>query len=127
MNIFEFQGIIIKNKTLTPYHVYLMVVEYNVTLSLELYLNSRVPVLEGEPSPLEFYREWVAPNKPVILRGLTQHWPAISKWTPDYLRSLYLLSSILCSLYSSMLIVFCFTVSFVCLLILLPAFCLLPL
>ncbi|MPC40343.1 7-dehydrocholesterol reductase [Portunus trituberculatus] len=53
----------------------------------ELYLNSQVPVLDAVPSPLEFYRDWVASNKPVILQGVTKHWPALTKWTPDYLRA----------------------------------------
>ncbi|KAK7015906.1 JmjC domain-containing protein 7 [Halocaridina rubra] len=52
----------------------------------ELYLNSTVPVLDAVPSPLQFHRDWVAPNKPVILKGAVKHWPAIRKWSHYYLR-----------------------------------------
>jgi len=33
------------------------------------------------PSALEFYREYVAPNKPCIIEGGLEHWPALSTWT----------------------------------------------
>ncbi|XP_067099018.1 bifunctional peptidase and (3S)-lysyl hydroxylase JMJD7 isoform X2 [Osmerus mordax] len=52
----------------------------------ELYLNEAVPYLEHAPSPLEFYREWIGPNKPCIIRNAFSHWPALSKWNPAYLR-----------------------------------------
>jgi len=41
-----------------------------------------VPVVEKSevPTPLEFYRDWVAPNRPVILRGAILDWPAVKKW-----------------------------------------------
>ncbi|XP_064421152.1 bifunctional peptidase and (3S)-lysyl hydroxylase JMJD7 isoform X2 [Latimeria chalumnae] len=52
----------------------------------ELYLNELVPYLEHPPSALEFYREWLCPNKPCIIRNAFNHWPALSKWTPAYLR-----------------------------------------
>ncbi|KAM4624685.1 bifunctional peptidase and (3S)-lysyl hydroxylase JMJD7 isoform 3-T4 [Polymixia lowei] len=52
----------------------------------ELYLNQSVPYLEQAPSPLEFYRDWIGPNKPCIIRNAFSHWPALSRWTPSYLR-----------------------------------------
>ncbi|CAL8273899.1 unnamed protein product [Merluccius merluccius] len=52
----------------------------------ELYLNQSVPYLEQPPSPLEFYRNWIGPNKPCIIRNAFNHWPALSRWTPEYLR-----------------------------------------
>ncbi|XP_062597221.1 bifunctional peptidase and (3S)-lysyl hydroxylase Jmjd7-like [Saccostrea cucullata] len=52
----------------------------------ELYLDRAVPVLDGPPSPLSFYRDYVTPNKPVLIRNGLQHWSALTKWTPDYLR-----------------------------------------
>lgn len=52
----------------------------------ELYLNDAVPYLEHPPSSLEFYREWIGPNKPCIIRNAFSHWPALSKWSPTYLR-----------------------------------------
>lgn len=53
----------------------------------ELYLTDEVPILEETPSPLKFYREYVAPNIPVIFRGAVKHWPACTKWTSEYLRN----------------------------------------
>ena len=52
----------------------------------ELYLSSEVPRLEKAPSPLEFLREWVNPNIPVIIKNAFCHWPALEKWDNDYLR-----------------------------------------
>lgn len=52
----------------------------------ELYLNQSVPYLDGPPEPLQFHRDWIAPNKPCIIRNAFSHWPALSKWSPDYLR-----------------------------------------
>lgn len=54
--------------------------------TVDLYLNEAVPYLEYAPSPLEFYREWIGPNKPCIIRNAFSHWPALSKWNPAYLR-----------------------------------------
>ncbi|XP_068457265.1 bifunctional peptidase and (3S)-lysyl hydroxylase JMJD7 isoform X2 [Clinocottus analis] len=52
----------------------------------DLYLNQSVPYLEGSPDPLQFYRDWIGPNKPCIIRNALSHWPALSRWTPEYLR-----------------------------------------
>lgn len=38
------------------------------------------------PSALEFYRRWVSPNVPLIIRGGVSHWGAVKKWTHAYLR-----------------------------------------
>ena len=54
----------------------------------ELYLPSQIPTVHRCPDPLEFYRNWVAPNCPVVFRGAVSHWPAITKWTSSYLKSL---------------------------------------
>jgi len=53
---------------------------------LELYLDKRVPTLQQIPSPLVFYRDYVSANKPVVVRGAIEHWPAVHSWTYDYLR-----------------------------------------
>ncbi|XP_065195925.1 bifunctional peptidase and (3S)-lysyl hydroxylase Jmjd7-like [Sycon ciliatum] len=42
--------------------------------------------LEGEPDALWFYREHVSRGVPCIWRGAVAHWPAVSKWSNDYLR-----------------------------------------
>ncbi|XP_061599223.1 bifunctional peptidase and (3S)-lysyl hydroxylase JMJD7 [Cololabis saira] len=52
----------------------------------DLYLNRSIPYLDGPPEPLQFYRDWVGPNQPCIIRKSFSHWPALSRWTPDYLR-----------------------------------------
>ncbi len=36
-------------------------------------------------TPLSFYRDYVACNKPVIIDGAIDHWPAMRKWTNKYL------------------------------------------
>uniref|UniRef100_A0A3Q2DU11 Jumonji domain containing 7 n=1 Tax=Cyprinodon variegatus TaxID=28743 RepID=A0A3Q2DU11_CYPVA len=40
-----------------------------------LYLNTSVPYVEGPPEPLQFYRRWIGPNKPCIIRNAFSHWP----------------------------------------------------
>jgi len=52
----------------------------------ELYLGTSVPELHSAPTPLEFYRDWVSPNLPVVIRGGASHFPALSSWTPQLLR-----------------------------------------
>ncbi|KAM9341397.1 bifunctional peptidase and (3S)-lysyl hydroxylase JMJD7 isoform 2-T2 [Symphorus nematophorus] len=52
----------------------------------ELYLNQSVPYLDGPPDPLTFYRDWIGPNKPCIIRNAFSHWPALPRWSPEYLR-----------------------------------------
>ncbi|XP_077036319.1 bifunctional peptidase and (3S)-lysyl hydroxylase JMJD7 isoform X2 [Agelaius phoeniceus] len=52
----------------------------------ELGWPESVPCLDRPPSPLEFYREWVSPNKPCVIRNAISHWPALKKWTSAYLR-----------------------------------------
>ncbi|RLW10011.1 hypothetical protein DV515_00002290 [Chloebia gouldiae] len=53
---------------------------------LKLGWPESVPYLDRPPSPLEFYREWVSPNKPCVIRNAINHWPALKKWTSAYLR-----------------------------------------
>ncbi|XP_065657206.1 bifunctional peptidase and (3S)-lysyl hydroxylase Jmjd7 isoform X1 [Hydra vulgaris] len=51
----------------------------------ELYLPREIKLLEHPPSPLVFLREYVMPNIPVVIKNGVKHWPAIKKWTDDYL------------------------------------------
>ncbi|XP_069693428.1 bifunctional peptidase and (3S)-lysyl hydroxylase Jmjd7-like isoform X2 [Periplaneta americana] len=53
----------------------------------DLYLTQDVPTLDAPLSPLEFYRNWVAPNLPVLMKGAVKHWPAIGKWSTQYFRN----------------------------------------
>ncbi|XP_062509764.1 bifunctional peptidase and (3S)-lysyl hydroxylase Jmjd7-like [Corticium candelabrum] len=52
----------------------------------ELCFQNEINVLELPPSSLCFYRDWVAPNRPLIIKNALGHWRALSKWTNDYLR-----------------------------------------
>ena len=48
--------------------------------------DGRVPRIAGPPTPAEF-RALVTSSRPVIFTGCTADWPALSKWTHEYLRS----------------------------------------
>lgn len=37
------------------------------------------------PSALDFLRGYVAPNKPVVVTGAIDHWPALRLWSNEYL------------------------------------------
>ncbi|KAM6459323.1 bifunctional peptidase and (3S)-lysyl hydroxylase JMJD7 [Liasis olivaceus] len=58
------------------------------TEARELCWPESVPYLESPPPPLEFYREWICPNQPCIVRNAFNHWPALKKWTLGYLRQI---------------------------------------
>eukprot|EP00897_Mesotaenium_endlicherianum_P007628 jgi/Mesen1/6894/ME000353S05918 len=51
----------------------------------ELSVGSQVPRVSGPLDPLQFYREYVAPNRPVIVENAIDHWPALKLWTNEYL------------------------------------------
>nr|XP_033807156.1 bifunctional peptidase and (3S)-lysyl hydroxylase JMJD7 [Geotrypetes seraphini] len=52
----------------------------------ELHVLECVPYLNVPPSPLKFFREWICPNRPCIIRNAFSHWPALHKWTFSYFR-----------------------------------------
>ena len=66
-------------------HIYVMIFLCFFVLS-ELYLRSAVPVVASSISSLEFYRDWVATNLPVLIKGAVNNWPAIKKWNLEFLR-----------------------------------------
>ncbi len=37
------------------------------------------------PSPEYFRENYLEPGRPVVLRGISKHWPASTKWSDDYL------------------------------------------
>ncbi len=51
----------------------------------ELYVGFTVCERVGPVEPLEFYRDFVSLSKPAIFRGAARNWPAVQKWTNDYL------------------------------------------
>lgn len=58
-------------------------------LFLDLFLGSRVAELFEVPSSLDFVRDYVAKNVPVIIRNATLDWPAVSKWNSKYFRCVF--------------------------------------
>lgn len=48
--------------------------------------HSSVAEISEIPTSLQFYREFVSTNRPVIIRGGISQWPSVTKWTPSYLR-----------------------------------------
>lgn len=56
------------------------------TEARELYLTAEVPVLSSPPSALEFYRSWVTPNVPVVIKNNLNNWPALDLWNSEYFR-----------------------------------------
>ena len=46
--------------------------------------SSHIDELSAEPSALEFMR-YVAKNRPFVVRSGASHWPAMQRWTFDYL------------------------------------------
>ncbi|CAG4939582.1 unnamed protein product [Colias eurytheme] len=54
--------------------------------SSELYLTGKVAEIENV-DPLEFHREYVSKNIPVIIKGGCSEWPATLKWNSEYFRT----------------------------------------
>ncbi|KAL2348737.1 hypothetical protein Fmac_002737 [Flemingia macrophylla] len=53
---------------------------------LSLGNSGRVERLESPPSPVQFLRDFITPNKPCIISNAITHWPALSSWPhPSYL------------------------------------------
>jgi hypothetical protein len=42
-----------------------------------------IPVLE-KPSPHEFFADYYFANRPVLVKGLMETWPALGRWTPEH-------------------------------------------
>ena len=56
------------------------------TEAREFYLNTQVPILDSPPTGLEFLREWVSYNRPVVIKNAINHWPALKNWSISYLK-----------------------------------------
>jgi Tfp pilus assembly protein PilF len=53
--------------------------------------NLLPPVVERRYRPTrdEFLRDYYSVNRPVVIQGMMDNWPAMEKWTPDHLREHY--------------------------------------
>jgi hypothetical protein len=49
------------------------------------FILSQVDVVD-DISPADFTANYLKPRRPVVIRGLTNNWPARQKWTPEYLK-----------------------------------------
>ncbi|XP_062146582.1 lysine-specific demethylase JMJ32 isoform X2 [Alnus glutinosa] len=50
---------------------------------LSLGNSGRVERLDSPPTPLQFLRDFVSPNKPCVISDATLHWTALSSWSDD--------------------------------------------
>ena len=46
---------------------------------------SEVPRIAA-PSRKDFFRDWVKPQRPVVITGVVDTWPAFARWTPEYFK-----------------------------------------
>ena len=57
-----------------------------VWLSREVHeLVSHVPRVQRAPTPIQFLREFVSANRPVVVKDAFNDWPAMERWSLDYL------------------------------------------
>jgi jumonji domain-containing protein 7 len=48
--------------------------------------NGNIERLESPPTPIQFLKNFITPNKPCIISNSITHWPSLSLWTnPSYL------------------------------------------
>jgi flagellar motor protein MotB len=52
----------------------------------ELDVGDTVDII-SDPDPATFLREYVASNKPLLIKGAIDHWPAMRQWTPSVLQA----------------------------------------
>jgi jumonji domain-containing protein 7 len=57
--------------------------------SRKLFANAAKCERISMPSKEEFLQGYLFQSKPVIITGAIDHWPALSKWTQDFLRNQY--------------------------------------
>eukprot|EP01126_Amoeba_proteus_P015562 TRINITY_DN1701_c0_g1_i31.p1 TRINITY_DN1701_c0_g1~~TRINITY_DN1701_c0_g1_i31.p1 ORF type:complete len:109 (-),score=15.36 TRINITY_DN1701_c0_g1_i31:605-931(-) len=55
------------------------------TEARELYWPSKIERIRC-PSAIEFYRDYVSTNTPVIITGLFHSWPCLERWSSNYLK-----------------------------------------
>ena len=59
---------------------------YIIFIIADLFLGSSIPETFGVPTALEFVRDNVAKNVPLVIREATNDWPAVEKWNSKYFR-----------------------------------------
>ena len=78
-------------KLLVSNHLFISLRKWrrSIPFITDFYLQHEVPEIQGAPeSPLEFHRNWISFNRPLIIRNAIKHWPAFEKWqSNDYLLS----------------------------------------
>jgi jumonji domain-containing protein 7 len=52
----------------------------------DIYIGTEVPHEAGPPNPAQFYRRFVAMNRPIVFDSPVKHWAALRKWSHEYLR-----------------------------------------
>ncbi|XP_055376619.1 bifunctional peptidase and (3S)-lysyl hydroxylase Jmjd7 [Condylostylus longicornis] len=57
------------------------------TEAKDLYLGKKIYELTELPTSLEFTRDYVGKNLPVVIRGCTLQWPSVLKWNSKYFQS----------------------------------------
>ena len=65
-------------------HQHIMHNLYHPSRPVESCLRLRTP-----PSKLDFFRDYAFRSRPVVIEGAVRDWPALKKWTSDYLRERY--------------------------------------
>ncbi|KAJ8681519.1 hypothetical protein QAD02_017311 [Eretmocerus hayati] len=54
--------------------------------SRELYIPKKIPEVDQSLPPLEFYRNYVSKNIPVLIRNGIKHWKAVEKWSIPFFK-----------------------------------------
>jgi jumonji domain-containing protein 7 len=57
----------------------------NLTVSIKEFLGNTVDIIDV-PTPLEFYRNYVAQNKPCVIKNAATDWTCMENWKMDYLK-----------------------------------------
>lgn len=53
---------------------------------LDLFLDKQICELFSTPTALEFSRDYVAKNRPIVVRGACSKWQACTKWNAEFFR-----------------------------------------
>lgn len=51
-----------------------------------MYIPYEIQKIDHIPAPLDFLRNWVNPNVPVVIKGGASDWIALKMWTFEYLK-----------------------------------------